>query len=73
MLNFVCPYKHSTMQFDLDSVPVVDLSKIQGCFEEISSIDYQTVATKLGNAMSGIGFAYLINHGIDLLKVHCRV
>jgi isopenicillin N synthase-like dioxygenase len=50
-------------------IPIVDLSPILGPFPTISDKDYEQVVTSLGNAMSGIGFAYIINHGINMSDV----
>ncbi|XP_021962435.1 UPF0676 protein C1494.01 [Folsomia candida] len=50
-------------------IPVVDLSPIRGEYGDITKEAYAKVVTQLGDAMSGIGFCYLVNHGIETAKV----
>lgn len=48
----------------MEYIPVVDVSKItkEG---PVSESDFAAVAQEIFHALSGIGFAYLSNHGID--------
>lgn len=48
----------------MDYIPVVDLSKISGK-GVVNRTDLGSVGEELFKALSGIGFAYLSNHGID--------
>jgi isopenicillin N synthase-like dioxygenase len=53
-----------------NSLPVMDLAPILGPYKKIGPEQYDKVARDLGEAMSGVGFAYLVNHGVDLTKVY---
>lgn len=47
-------------------VPVLDCSKISGPYKTLQgSTSYLEFMNELGNAMSGVGFVYLVNHGLD--------
>jgi isopenicillin N synthase-like dioxygenase len=47
-------------------VPVLDCSKIAGPYERLESAGgFLEFMKQLGDAMSGVGFVYLVNHGVD--------
>ncbi|CAL8148318.1 unnamed protein product [Orchesella dallaii] len=48
----------------MEYIPVVDLSKLTGS-NKISEADWVSTAEEIYRALSGIGFAYLLNHGIS--------
>lgn len=50
------------------SIPVLDCSEIIN-LEEGKVVNKTEFSQKLGDALSEIGFTYLINHGVDLQKV----
>lgn len=52
----------------LESIPVLDCSKIVGS-KTVERDDLINFSKEFGGALSGIGFTYLINHGVDLRKV----
>jgi isopenicillin N synthase-like dioxygenase len=47
-------------------IPTLDLSQISGPLQEVKNKPaFQKFTQELGDAMSGVGFVYLVNHGID--------
>lgn len=50
-------------------IAVVDLSSLSGKYEELGSESFDKFAEEFGDAMSTIGFAYVVNHGVDMKKV----
>jgi len=51
---------------ELDKVPILDCSDIAGPLEEVQDKPgFDSFTEKLGAAMSGIGFVYLVNHGVN--------
>jgi len=53
----------------MEKIPIIDCSKINGPLENIKKEDLKSFADEFGTALNGIGFAYLINHGVDLDKI----
>lgn len=52
-------------------ISVIDCSEIIGSKGDTEA-NKTEFSQKLGDALSGIGFTYLINHGVDLQKVRFR-
>lgn len=50
-------------------IPIIDLSLVKGSLEQIPSTLWDSKAVELGKAMEQVGFAYVINHGVDMSKV----
>lgn len=48
----------------MDYIPIIDLKKITGS-DPIRIDDFNSIALEAYRALSGIGFAYLLNHGIN--------
>jgi len=53
----------------LKSIAILDCSKIVDPLSNVKREDITEFSRKLGEALSGIGFTYLINHGVDLQKI----
>lgn len=51
----------------LKSIPILDCSAVMDAFNVDNNL--MEFSNKLGAALSEIGFAYLINTGVDLHKV----
>jgi isopenicillin N synthase-like dioxygenase len=57
------------MEFDIPNIPIIDCS---GLFEANETSETFRAFTKtLGEAMSQVGFAYFVNHGVDSSTVSC--
>jgi isopenicillin N synthase-like dioxygenase len=56
----------------MDYIPVIDLARIN-CIKTETK-DWEEAANSIREALSGIGFMYLINHGVSedvvLLSLH---
>lgn len=52
-----------------ETIPIIDLSALQGNYDEIAEKDFKTVAQAFGTAMSSVGFVYIKNHGVEMNKV----
>lgn len=50
------------------SIAIIDCSDVMNPSKNVN--DLTEFSKKLGDALSGIGFAYLINTGVDLRKVY---
>ncbi|CAL8097874.1 unnamed protein product [Orchesella dallaii] len=48
---------------------VLDCSSILGPVEKVQKQDLANFSKQLGDTLSGVGFAYLTNHGLDLKKI----
>jgi len=47
------------------SVPILDCAAIAGSLEDVENkAEFKEFIKNLGDAISGIGFVYLVNHGI---------
>ena len=72
-LNPVTPAKESSTVKETSSfkmkggeIPILDCSLLSGPLEGIEKRKgFQEFTQNLGKAMSGIGFAYLVNHSVD--------
>lgn len=51
----------------MDKIPILDCSSIKG--ENVPKENLTKFAIKFGQALEGIGFVYLTNHGLDLSRV----
>jgi isopenicillin N synthase-like dioxygenase len=51
---------------DITEISVIDLSKVQGDFPNVDEAELKVVADKFGTALNQVGFAYLVNHGVDM-------
>lgn len=50
-------------------IAILDLSIVSGKYEDLDDSAFDKLATEFGKAMSTIGFAYVLNHGVDMSKV----
>jgi len=50
-------------------IPIIDLAPLSGPYGEISKDVFENIAEQFGSAMHNVGFAYVINHGVDIKKV----
>ena len=50
-------------------IAVIDLQKVPGEFPNVDAEELNDVAQKFGTALNEVGFAYLINHGVDMKLV----
>lgn len=54
----------------IPEIPILDCSKISGSYADLKKSDgFKEFTKQLGDGMSGIGFVYLINHGIQPKQV----
>jgi isopenicillin N synthase-like dioxygenase len=55
------------------SIPILDCSKISGSIENFQKNEgFAEFMEQLGRAMSGIGFVYLVSHGISSSVVYFK-
>lgn len=54
-----------------ETIPIIDLSAISGDYEALRNNKevFKIISKEFGKAMNSIGFAYIINHGIDMAMV----
>jgi isopenicillin N synthase-like dioxygenase len=50
-------------------IAVIDFAGLQGTFPDVEPVALAEAAKKFGTALHDVGFAYILNHGVDMKLV----
>jgi len=54
---------------EISEIAVIDFNNVSGTFPNVNGEELNKVAEKFGIALNEVGFAYILNHGVDMALV----